>query len=141
MVTIRQAEIEDAESIGSVHVLSWKTTYAGIVPDPYLASLNSESRTQSWTEHIGAGAATILIVEDEMGVFGFACGGKLRDPIEEFDAELYAIYLLKERQKEGVGKALMRQLAGILSDTGFRSLIVWVLAKNPAVEFYRHLGG
>jgi hypothetical protein len=40
-----------------------------------------------------------------------------------------------------VGKALMRQLASILYDTGFRSLIVWVLAKNPAVEFYRHLGG
>jgi len=80
-------------------------------------------------------------VEDEMGVFGFACGGKLRAPIDEFDAELYAIYLLNERQKEGVGKALMRRLACIRSDTGFRSLIVWVLAKNTAVEFYKHLGG
>src|SRR5690242_16675225 len=108
MVTIRQAEIEDAESIGSVHVLSWRTTYAGIVPGPYLASLDSESRSRNWREQIGAGAATILIVEDEMGVFGFACGGKLRDPIDEFDAELYAIYLLKEKQKEGVGKALIR---------------------------------
>ena len=141
MATIRQARIEDASSIASVHVQSWKTTYAGIVPDPYLASLNAESRTQNWREQLSRGAATILVVEDDVGVFGFVCGGKLRDEIDGFDAELYAIYLLQERQKRGVGRALTRRLAGILHEQGFRSLIVWVLEKNPAVEFYRHLGG
>lgn len=141
MVTIRQAGIEDADSIASVHVQSWKTTYAGIVPDSYLASLSAESRTQNWREQLSAGTATVLVVQDEMGVFGFVCGGTLRDQIDGFDAELYAIYLLQEKQKHGVGKALTRQLASILYDKGFRSLIVWVLAKNPAVEFYRHLGG
>ena len=107
MVTIRQARIEDADSIASVHVQSWKTTYTGIVPDSYLASLNAESRTQNWRESsFNAEAATVLVVEDEMGVFGFVCGGKLRDQVDGFDAELYAIYLLQEKRKHGFGKAL-----------------------------------
>jgi L-amino acid N-acyltransferase YncA len=141
MATIRQAGIEDAYSIASVHVQSWKTTYAGLVPDAYLASLSAESRMQNWREQLSAGAATILVAEDERGVFGFVCGGHLRDPIDGFDAELYAIYLVQEKQKRGVGRALTRQLASILHEQNFRSLIVWVLEKNPAVEFYRHLGG
>jgi GNAT superfamily N-acetyltransferase len=141
MMRIRQAEIEDASSIASVHVQSWKTTYLGIVPDSYLASLSVESRAQNWREQLITGVATILVVEDEVGIFGFVCGGKLRDQIDEFDAELYAIYLLQEKQKHGVGRELTRQLASILYDKGFRSLIVWVLEKNPAVEFYRHLAG
>ena len=65
----------------------------------------------------------------------------MRTATDGFDAELYAIYLLQEKQKHGVGKALTRQRASILYDKGFRSLIVWVLAYNPEVEFYRHLGG
>lgn len=132
--------MEDADSIASVHVKSWKTTYAGIVPGSYLASLNAESRARNWREQLGAGAATVLVAEDETGVFGFVCGGKLRDLVEGFDAELYAIYLLEEKQRRGAGKALTRQLASILYDRGFFSLIVWVLETNPAVEFYRHLG-
>jgi L-amino acid N-acyltransferase YncA len=140
MVTIRQAGMEDAHSIASVYVQSWKTTYAGIVPDSYLVSLSAESRTENWREQISAGAATVLVVEDKMGVFGFVCGGMLPDQIDGFDAELYAVYLLQEKQKHGAGKALTRQRASILYEKGFRSLVVWVLAKNPAVEFYRHLG-
>ena len=140
MATIRRAGIEDAPSIARVQVESWKTTYAGIVPDSYLASLSAQSRTHNWREQLSREAATILVAEDEMGVFGFVCGGKLRDPIDGYDGELYAIYLLEEKQKRGVGKALTRQLASALYERGFRSLIVWVLARNPAVEFYRHLG-
>lgn len=68
-----------------------------------------------------------------MGVFWFVCGGTLRDQIEGFDAELHAIYLLQEKQKRGMGKAFDAATRKHLYDKGLRSLIVWVLAKNPAV--------
>ena len=32
---IRQANIEDAQGIGKVHVDSWRTTYKGILPDDF----------------------------------------------------------------------------------------------------------
>jgi GNAT superfamily N-acetyltransferase len=139
--TVRQARIEDAASIARVHVESWKTTYAGIVPDAYLSSLTEEPRAEMWREWLNAGNTLIFVAEDETGVFGFANGGKARDTIEGYDAELYAIYLLQQKQKQGVGRSLVQKLAQALRSKGFRSLIVWVLAKNPAVDFYRSLGG
>ncbi|HEY6306920.1 MAG TPA: GNAT family N-acetyltransferase [Candidatus Angelobacter sp.] len=139
--TVRQGRIEDANSIAFVQVESWKTTYAGIVPDDYLASLNPEVRTERWREQFSAGMTLFLVAEDESGVFGFASGGKLRDAIAGYDAELYAIYLLHQKQKQGVGKMLVRKLAEGLRSKGFQNLLVWVLAKNPAVGFYERLGG
>lgn len=38
-ITIRKAVLTDAEGIAKVHVDSWKTTYANIVPDEYLDNL------------------------------------------------------------------------------------------------------
>ena len=139
--TVRQARIKDADSIARVHVESWKTTYAGIVPDAYLSSLNAEPRAEMWREWLNAGNTLIFVAEDETGVFGFANGGKSRDAIEGYDAELYAIYLLQQKQRQGVGRSLVQKLAQALRSKGFRSLIVWVLPKNPSVDFYRSLGG
>jgi GNAT superfamily N-acetyltransferase len=137
---IRQAKIEDAAAIAHVHVESWKTTYAGIVPDIFLSSLNKEQRTQSWQEWIMADNASIFVAEDEATVFGFAAGGEIREKLDGYDAELYAIYLLHERQKQGVGRTLCLTLASALHTSGFTSMMVWVLEQNPSVSFYERLG-
>jgi GNAT superfamily N-acetyltransferase len=139
--TVRPGRIEDASSIAYVQVESWRTTYAGIIPDEYLASLSLEVRAERWREQFEAGTNLILVAEDASGAFGFASGGKLRDAIDGYDAELYAIYLLQREQKRGVGRMLIRRLAEGLRTNGLQSLIVWVLAKNPAVGFYLRLGG
>jgi hypothetical protein len=67
-LTIRKADIEDAAAIAHVHVESWKTTYAGIVSDVFLASLNKEVRTQSWQEQILAANISILVAEDKTNI-------------------------------------------------------------------------
>lgn len=139
--TVRQARIEDADSIARVHVESWKTTYAGIVPDAYLASLTPEPRAEMWKGQLNAGTILIFVAEDATGIFGFASGGKSRETIPGYDAELYAIYLLQQKQRQGVGRSLVQKVAEALRRKGFRSLIVWVLAKNPAVDFYVSLRG
>lgn len=141
MATIRPARVEDASGIALVHVESWKTTYRGIVPDSYLASLNSESRAQNWKEQLDAGVSTILIAEDEGHLVGFLCGGESRDKNLGVDAELYAIYILYQSQRQGIGRALVRSFAKQLANKGFRSVMVWVLEKNPSVAFYTGLGG
>jgi L-amino acid N-acyltransferase YncA len=138
---VRQARIEDANGIARVHVESWKTTYAGIVPDAYLASLDPEPGAEVWREWLNEGRARIFVAEDASGVFGFVSGGKLREPLEGYDAELYAIYLLQQKQRHGAGRSLVQKLAETLRRDGFRSLIVWVLEKNPAVDFYSSLRG
>jgi ribosomal protein S18 acetylase RimI-like enzyme len=139
-LTIRKAKIEDAGAIAHVQVESWKTTYAGIVSNVFLTSLNKEERMQSWQEQILADNVSIFVAEDETGIFGFAAGGEVREKLDDYDAELYAIYLLHERQRQGAGRTLCVTLASALQTAGFTSILVWVLEQNPSVSFYERLG-
>jgi GNAT superfamily N-acetyltransferase len=138
---IRGAKIEDAAAIARVHVESWKMTYAGIVPQDYLDSLNVADRAAQWERHVAGGAAAIFVAEDEGGVFGFAAGGRSLHPVADYSAELYAIYLLASHQGRRAGAALVEEIAGELWRRGFRKMVVWVLRENPACGFYRRLGG
>jgi L-amino acid N-acyltransferase YncA len=137
---IRKATADDAQAMGRVHVASWRTTYPGIVPEAALASLDAGEREAMWLQGIEERAFPILVAEVAGEVVGFASGGKLREPIAEFDGEIYAIYLLQSAQGQGIGRLLLRNLAQMLVDEGFRSAVVWVLAQNLARRFYERLG-
>ena len=139
--TIRPASVEDARAIAFVQVEGWRSTYAGIVPDSYLAAMNVESGTENWRVPLSVERSCLFVAEDAAGVFGFICGGKFREAIEGYDAELYAIYLLQERQRRGAGRKLACTLAEVLRQKGFKSMAVWVLEENRrAVAFYPSLG-
>ena len=139
---VRNASFADAAAIARVHMASWRTTYPGIVPQAYLDSLEEGEFAARWKgrlQNAGAGIA-IFVVERAGQVIGFAAGGPLREPVLSYDGELHAIYLLAEAQRSGMGRALVREVARALASRGFRSIIAWVLAANPARGFYEHLG-
>lgn len=139
---IRRARVEDAQSIGLVQVESWRRTYAGIIPDAYLASLDEVERASMWKREIESGRFFIFVVEDQWGIFGFVSGGEIREPIQGYDCELYAIYLMPALQRRGVGQELALTLREALLMESFSSMIVWVLERNlPAISFYKRLGG
>ena len=135
MISIRPATEHDASAISRVHVQSWRTTYAGVVPDEYLATLNEADRALLWREWLATDIRTYLA--DLKGTtVGFISGGAIREPVHTYDAELYAIYLLHSAQRQGIGSALLNQLARSLVEHNFKSLLVWVLEKNPSKDFY-----
>ncbi|NYF51561.1 GNAT family N-acetyltransferase [Tunturiibacter gelidoferens] len=140
MAEIRAAAGEDAGAIAHVHVESWRTTYAGIVPEAYLASLKVAEREASWREWLTLDV-DVFVAEVDGDVVGFIGGGAIREPVEGFDAELFAVYLLKDAQGRGVGMALLRRLAGSLKERGFRSMVAWVLEDNSSGGFYTRSGG
>jgi GNAT superfamily N-acetyltransferase len=77
-----------------------------------------------------------LIADLDGEIVGLISGGAIREPVQTYDAELYAIYLLEQAQRQGVGKALLRELAELLLDEGCTGMIVWVLEKNPSRHFF-----
>src|SRR5690242_16483848 len=105
MVSIRAATVEDAAAIAHVHVESWRSTYAGIVPDAYLAGLDETLRVKLWQEWL-SGGAVVLVAERKGEVVGFAHAGRIREPVETADAELYSLYLLRDAQGRGIGRGL-----------------------------------
>jgi GNAT superfamily N-acetyltransferase len=138
---IRRADAADAPAIARVHVDSWRSTYAGIVPDTFLASLKIDDRAEMWRNVLAAEDALMFIAEEDAGIFGFACGGKLREALNSYDAEIYALYLLRENQSQGAGRALFQTLVASLHEARYAGMALWVLKENPATRFYQYLGG
>lgn len=138
---IRKAKLEDAKDIAKVHVDSWRTTYKGIVSDSFLESLSYEQREKMWRS--GIEANQVYIAEDgEDQIVGFATGGKERTgKYDAYQGELYAIYLLEEAQGKGIGRQLVQSVVNNLKGKQLNSMLIWVLAENPACLFYEKLGG
>lgn len=140
---IRDALAPDAAGIARVHVDSWRSTYAGIMPDDILKGLSYSQREQMWAERIQdrAEEQPLLVAEISDEVVGFVGAGPERSGKPEYTGEIYAIYLLKEVQRQGIGKALFLAAADRLAALGHSSLLVWVAAENPSRGFYAALGG
>ncbi|MEM7262123.1 MAG: GNAT family N-acetyltransferase [Planctomycetota bacterium] len=144
MFEVRVATVEDARAIARVHVESWRTTYAGLLPESYLEALTVEEKATFWRAVIADRCETALFVavETDGEVIGFASGGLDREDNRPDSAELYTIYLFADRQRQGAGRALFVALARELIDRGYQRLRLWVVAANAdARRFYRGLGG
>jgi len=141
---IRPAQASDASSIARIHVDTWRSTYTGILPEEYLAKLSYEKREQGWYDSLSSDTFEDIVFvakDQENGVIAFASGGKVRGDQPIFKGELYGIYVLEGFQRKGIGTKLMTAVAEQLVKQGFDSMLVWVLADNPACSFYEALGG
>ena len=142
---IRTAEPRDAGSLARVHVDSWRSTYAGILPDEFLAGLSYGDRESFWDQILRTARPTVsnFLVETGSGdVVGLASGGPERTGDETYRGELYLVYLLEEHQRRGLGRRLVAAVARRLVEDGFGSMLLWVARDNhPACRFYEALGG
>jgi len=143
-IIIRVGRVGDAAPIARVHVDTWRSAYRNLIPDEILAGLSYELRARFWRGQLSNPDfhGYLYVAEHpQSGIVGFASGGPNRDAPNEFQGELYAIYILDRYQRRGVGRRLFQRAARWLWDKGFHSMIVWVLEANPSRAFYESLGG
>ncbi|MBY6051703.1 GNAT family N-acetyltransferase [Cytobacillus firmus] len=138
---IRAARLSDAGGIAKVHVDSWRTTYKNIIPEEFLENLSYQSREELWINIIPKGI--VFVAENDEGqIVGFSSGGKERSgEYKEFQGELTSIYILKEFQGQGIGKALVQSVTKELGKSGMNTMLVFVLADNNSTLFYEAMGG
>ena len=141
-VLIRAATIDDCASIARVQVDSYRTAYAGILPQAYLDHFTYEEQTQDWRDLLSSGSHDILLVAqpDSGEIAGYALGRSGGD-IQPFESELVALHVRRSHQRQGLGQQLFTVCAQQLWHKGCTSMMLWVLAQNPARAFYEHLGG
>lgn len=144
-ICIREATPKDAAAIARVHVDTWRTTYAGILPADFLADLSYVNSETNWSHALMAArpGESVFVAETEAEeVVGFANGAPERESDPLYRGEIYSIYVLATYQRKGVGRRLLTTLARRLRQDGFKSLLLWVLKDNlPARRFYESLGG
>src|SRR5690242_8266870 len=120
MICIRRARPDDAVAIGAVHVATWRSAYAGILPDRYLSGLCCRRLAACYERAIidRAGGHAVFVAcasgpdapVDAPGegatVVGFASGGRARRA-GLGQGEVETLYLLDDYRDRGVGRRLM----------------------------------
>lgn len=143
---VRLARGEDAAAIARVHVETWQSTYAGLIPDDYLVRLgNLLERRPRHVSLAPTVRETTLVAEVDGAVVGFASFGPARRAglrlEQRYDGEIYTLYILPDCQGQGLGGALLRRAFRALDARGRTGVILWVLEANPSRFFYERMGG
>lgn len=145
MSIVRPARIEDAEGIGWVSVTAWRETYAGIMPDDYLAALSIEQRQTLFRgriQDLPERQAIFVALDDAARVVGFGVCAPTREAELGTDGEIFAINIVEAAKRQGLGAKLMSAMAESLAQNGFARAGLWVIEANaPARRFYEALGG
>lgn len=150
-LNLRAARREDSRALAQVHIDTWRHTYAGMVPDQYLASMTLDEQARSWRHWINTCSPreSILLVETlpedgalaQSRIVGFGHAGPSRDRNLPHSGEVYTLYVDIDWQGRGIGRQLLDRLFTGLIEAGMESAVIWVLAKNPSRFFYEAVGG
>jgi GNAT superfamily N-acetyltransferase len=141
---IRPGTVSDIGAISHAYFESWKTTYEGLVPDPFVRGMTLEAATRIFTDSLKPNRFSYFlhVAETPEGrIVGFCDGGKERSHPEQGIGELYAIYLLKDFQGQGTGRKLFNASIQSLVQSGMNSMVVWVMGKSPYRKFYETMRG
>ena len=141
-IILRRATVSDSPAVARVHVQSWRESFTGIVPQSFLEKMSFEDRAQAFRTRFAVDSYRMFMAETPAdGVIGFADFGKARETDRPYQAELYAIYLLRDFQRQGVGRKLFTLGVESLVTDGMNSMYVLTLEASPYRSFYEKMGG
>ena len=141
LIEIRRARASDAAAVADTHDEAWRGAYQGIIPGLELEKLVTRRGADWWDSAIRKGSR-IALMQFGDNVAGYANYGRNRARSLFYDGEVYELYLRPEYQGLGFGRRLFTSARRDLAQSGMKSLVIWALSDNePAVEFYRALGG
>ncbi len=136
--TIRKATIDDVASLGNVYYQCWQTTYKGLINDEYLASQSIDKCIRIFDEDY----RNCICAEINKQIIGLLTYNISPDKvIEQNEAHIGALYILKEYQKQGIGRMLINSLLEYMQKMAIDIVGLWVVAANKnALQFYEHYG-
>ena len=135
-VSLRRAELADADALAHLHLDVWDDAYTGLMPQGILDDRRErvDERVERWRDILTEPRPT-WVAEDAEGLIGFASAGPARDNDVDDLLELYSLYVRASYWGAGVGYALLEETVGD------RAAYLWVLASNArAIGFYERQG-
>ncbi len=139
-IAIRDAAASDIPALARLHVSTWNATHGWRPNGP-----TYELREHQWRQTFGRNDARwfCLVVErPNSELVGFAKGVPYehRD-LPGFAGELNKIYLLREYQRQGLGRRLVGHVVRRFLSQGITSMVLFGEARNPSCGFWDALGG
>jgi ribosomal protein S18 acetylase RimI-like enzyme len=139
---VRPGRVSDAQAIARIEIETWRTTYAGMLPDRVLLGMSERRQTASWASFLRHRPDDVRVAESAKEiVIGFGNCGAQRNSAIDYAGEIYTLYVSPDTQGQSGGRALLLALFSRLVAMGYGSALVWVVRANPARYFYERLGG
>lgn len=138
---IRNGTIDDISPIVALHVESWRTAYAGIMPDGFLNGPLDDDRLALWRARLDPpvrGAGLFVGHDDEGKLLGFA----YLLPSQDGRILLDNLHVRPGSTGSGAGSRLLRHgLAWAADEHPGREVYLEVLKENTrAIGFYERHG-
>jgi ribosomal protein S18 acetylase RimI-like enzyme len=131
--------VADAGPIAALHVQSWQTAYAGIMPADFLAQISVAEKAEWWRRQLAEVSSGVCVALTGDSVIGFVAAGPSRDADGAGKCAVYALHVSPDHRGRGIGRRLLRAAESV-SPPG-AEITLWVLAQNePAQGFYRASG-
>jgi GNAT superfamily N-acetyltransferase len=143
-VIFRPATLADSQRIASLHTVSWRDAYRGILPDSYLAGPIAEERGNLWQLRLsspGANRRYVLLAEAKGTLVAFVCVLLDEEPL--WGAYLDNLHVLPKVKGRGLGRKLFSRAAQwVISNEPGWPIHLWVFeANDEARRFYDALSG
>ncbi len=132
---IKDATIDDVETIAQIHVQAWQETYPGLLPAAEIVKRDLPNRRAIWSKMITRGESRIAVAPGA----GFAQVGPQQNPDlrDTHPEELLSFYVLRAYHGKGIGLALLRHALGP-QPRPFSALVLE--GNNRACGFYEKIG-
>lgn len=140
-MVIRPTQTADAHPMACIYVQTWQDTYLSLIPYGYLSSMSIARHEKAFLSELSGNHIISFVAEDAGRVIGFITGGYERNGDVIYSGEIYALYVLKNQQRRGIGTNLVSALANQFDRSGIFSMLVRVLELNPYRRFYKKING
>ncbi len=153
--TIGLATERAAAGIAQTYVDTWRSAYAGLLPDRVLLGMSYERQTREWSWVIRNRAQAqpvIVAATAKTGIVGFTSFGLSRitdrpasgpyaSQGDSNVGEIFTLYVRPEFQESGIGRRLLAASFAAMQERGYERSFLWVLRDNPSRHFYERMGG
>jgi GNAT superfamily N-acetyltransferase len=131
MSSIRPARAGDATALGELHVAAWQAAYGGIVAAAYLHRLDPARKAAGWRSRAADPKPGRHVLVHQ------GTGGDVDGVVHFGGGEVHALYVHPQRQRRGIGSALLAAAEVHLAALGPGRLELWTFAENaPGLAFF-----
>ena len=132
---VRRARLDDAEALRAIYNLEVTTSSVtfDLVP-------RSEAQQRAWLAE-RSGAHAVVVAEEDDDVLGFGSLSPYRDRPAYTTTVEDSVYVHRDAQGRGVGRALLGELVSVATASGFHTVIARVVGGHEASLALHRRGG
>lgn len=140
-VSVRVAWADDARAIARCQVGAWRETYAGVLPQEVLDSLDVDEFAGKWAASMdkpGDARNRVLVALERATVHGFAVTAPAPDPDADpvADGEIAEFIVDADARGQGHGSRLLQACTDTLRADKFTRATWWVTSTNDQLRSF-----